>query len=155
MKSEFENYMRKFNDRYFVRKDEDRIYIIAGKYGKIAPCDPAKGLLGVWCINLPTKLKKTYMLKRLSSVLINVHQDCDQEFGAYFHERDIEIVAKVIKAKHRCKREFSEKQKQAIAARGRLYRESKKNALLNTETLTKTDELPSMLSFIFPTPQHK
>jgi hypothetical protein len=118
MKSEidilFENYMKKFNDRYFVRKDEDGIFNITGRWGKIAPYDPEKQLLGCWCINL-TRWKKKSFLKRLQPYFIDVHQDCDCEFGGYFHEKDTQTIAKIIGAKKR--RALSDEQRQALAKR--------------------------------------
>lgn len=44
---EFNLYMKKFNNRFFVIIDEDNVRIINGRYGKIAPYSPEKRLLGV------------------------------------------------------------------------------------------------------------
>jgi len=52
---EFNLYMKKFNNRFFVIIDEDNVRIINGRYGKIAPYSPEKRLLGVWCINTSAK----------------------------------------------------------------------------------------------------
>jgi hypothetical protein len=97
---EFNYYLNKFNDRYIVTSDDDNVKVIAGKIGKISSYDPENQLLGCWCINL-TKRFKNAILKRLNDVFIEVHQDCDCEFGAYFHEKHIKAVASVIKARKR------------------------------------------------------
>ena len=113
---EFNLYMNKFKKQYAVIINEDNIRIINGKLGKIAPYDPKKQLLGVWCINL-TKRHKNSLLKRLKPILIEVHQNCDNEFGAYFHEKDIDAVCSAIKAKRR--RKLTDEQRQKLAQRAK------------------------------------
>lgn len=104
-------YMQKFDKRFFVKTDEDQVRIIESKFGKIAPYAPEKQLLGVWCINL-TPRKKKAILKRLSPFIIEVHQDCECEFGTYFHEKDLDVVAKIICARR--KRILSEEQRKVL-----------------------------------------
>lgn len=106
---EYNLYMAKFKDQYFVRVDEDNVRNIEGRHGKIAPYAPEKQLLGVWCVNLP-RLRKTLILKRLGAVLIEVHQDCEREFGAYFHEKDLDIVCRIIKARKKSQLTNEERQ---------------------------------------------
>lgn len=81
----FNKYINKFNNSFTITTNEDQVRIIRGRFGIIAPYDPKNQLLGIWCINL-SKRKKSSLLKQLNPYLIEVHQDCDCEFGAYFHE---------------------------------------------------------------------
>lgn len=111
----FENYMKKFSNQYFVQKDEDGVFAIVGRYAKISPYSPEKQLLGVWAINLPP-YKKSWLLRKLSA-LVCVHQDADNEFGAYFDEKYLETVAKVVKATKRPHRVQSEAQRHASRER--------------------------------------
>jgi hypothetical protein len=110
--TEINNYLKKFKGQYFVKRNQGNEFIIDGTLGTIAPYNPEKALLGCWCINLPPRLKKS-ILKRLNGIFIEVHQDCDDEFGAYFHEKDLDKVARVIKAKK--KRILSAEQKQRLS----------------------------------------
>jgi len=55
---EFNLYMKKFKNRFFITIDEDNVRVINGRYGKIAPYSLKKRLLGVWCINYITLAKK-------------------------------------------------------------------------------------------------
>lgn len=114
--SEYNLCMSKFKDRYFVRVDENSIRFIEGRLGKIAPFAPEKQLFGVWCINLASYKKKS-ILKRLGAVLIEVHQDCEREFGAYFHEKDLGIVCKIIKARKRLQLTNEERQSRSDRAK--------------------------------------
>jgi hypothetical protein len=113
---EFNLYMKKFDDRYFITVNEDNVRVINGKYGKIAPFDPENQFLGVWCINISPWLKKSF-LKRLCAVFIEVHQECDSEFGAYFHEKHLDEVCKVIKAKRRPKISDELRQERSMQAK--------------------------------------
>ena len=114
---EFNSYMNKFKNQYFIKTDEDNIRIIEGTLGKIAPYSPEKQLLGIWCTNLTVNMKKT-ILRSLNAILIDVHQDGDCEFGAYFHEKHLDIVCKVIKA--RKKRQLTNEERQALVARAKV-----------------------------------
>ena len=109
---DFNNYMKRFTNSYFVKKAGDGVAVIEGKFGNIAPYSPEKQLLGVWCIDLSAR-RKSSILKRLKPFLIEVHQDCENEFGAYFHERHLDDVCLVIKAKHR--RRLSGEQRKRLA----------------------------------------
>ncbi len=126
---EFNLYMKKFEDRFFVTIDEDNVRIISGKCGKIAPYAPEKQLLGIWCINL-SPWQKTSFLKRLNPFFVEVHQDCSREFGAYFHEKYLDEVCKVIKAKRRPKISDELRQERSIRARKNL---TKINGRINYE----------------------
>jgi hypothetical protein len=95
---EFDIYMHKFRERYRIKTAQDCCRIIRGRFGEISPYDPAKELLGIWCTSFRSKQHKTWVLKKLKSVLIDVHQDGDSEFGAYFAEKDLDFVCKAIKA---------------------------------------------------------
>lgn len=106
------DYLKKFDPSFISKIDEDGCRIIEGKFGKIGVYDLKNQLLGVWCINL-TPRKKSSLLKHLNSIFIEIHQDCDDEFGAYFHEKDLEKVCKVIKARKR--RRLPEKQLEKLS----------------------------------------
>jgi len=114
---EFNLYMKKFNDRYFITVNEDNVRVINGKYGKIAPFDPENQFLGVWCINISPWLKKS-ILKRFHAYFVEVHQDGDSEFGAYFHEKHLDKICTAIKAKRRPN--LSDELRQELSRRARI-----------------------------------
>lgn len=116
--NKFNTYMGKFKNLYFVKIDQDGCRYIGQNSRKIAPYLPEKQLLGIWCTNMTTRMKKS-LLNRLKHLLIEVHQDCDNEFGAFFHEKDLDAVAKVIKAKRRMK--LTEKERQARSMRAKKF----------------------------------
>lgn len=112
----FNLYMLKFKDRYQIETGGDNIRGIRGRCGEIEPYAPEKQLLGVWCVNMTTRRKKS-ILARLTPYLIEVHQDCDREFGAYFHESQLDEAAKIIKARR--KRVLTVEQRKTLADRAR------------------------------------
>lgn len=114
--NDFNLYMLKFKNRYTIEVGGDNVRGIRGRYGEIESYDPEKQLLGVWCINM-TAQRKTSLLRRLTPYLIEAHQDCDREFGAYFHESNLDEVAKIIKARR--KKILSDDQKKILADRAR------------------------------------
>lgn len=114
--NEFNKYIGKYSQKYITKTSEDGCRIIPGKYGEIGPYSPEKRLLGVWSFNHTTR-RKRMILQQLSSVIIDVHQDCDNEFGAYFDEDNIDIVAEVICAKKR--RNLSDAERRRLGEQAR------------------------------------
>lgn len=108
--------MLKFKNRYTIEVGGDNIRGIRGRYGEIEPYDSEKQLLGVWCVNM-TAQRKTSLLRRLTPYLIEAHQDCDREFGAYFHESNLDEVAKIIKARR--KRVLTVEQRKILSDRAK------------------------------------
>jgi hypothetical protein len=52
-----------------------------------------------------------------------VHQDADNEFGAYFNEKDLDIVCKAIKAKKR--RQLTTEVRQKLSEHAKIFLHSK------------------------------
>lgn len=104
---EFDTYLRRYKGRYCnLRRGDDGIWKIYGKYGEIGPYSPEKGLLGVWCMSEGlTKRKSSALQKKLEGIVCDFHQSGDIEFGAIFHESDLHKVAKIINS--RLKPQFS------------------------------------------------
>ena len=111
---DFNRYLNEFDDYYFVDIDDDACRIINGKYGKIAPYSPERKLLGVWCINISMR-RRNLLLQKMKNVLIKIHQDGEPEFGAHFHEKDLDVICDAIKARKR--RQLSEEKKQVLRDR--------------------------------------
>ena len=61
--NEFNLYMKKFEDKYFITVNDDNVRVIENNQIKIAPYDPKNQLLGVWGINLSPWLKKSILTR--------------------------------------------------------------------------------------------
>lgn len=122
---EFDIYMHKFKGRYRIKTAQDQCRVIRGRFGEISPYDPTNQLLGVWCTGCRSKCHKAWVLKKLQPVLIDVHQDGDGEFGAYFHEKDLDFVCKAIKARPR--KVLSEEQRTRLIAHMKWVQTQTKN----------------------------
>jgi len=110
------NYMKKYKNRFFITRDECGLSVLEFKQGKIAPYDLENGFLGVWCTDL-TPRKKSSLLRRLNPYLVDVHQDADSEFGAYFVENNFYNVCKILNVRRR--RELSPQQRLELSDRAR------------------------------------
>ena len=108
----FDPYMKKFDHRYKVTREQRVGYFLKGRFGKrasklgneqylakIGPYDPSNGILGIWVTGIPVRMI-TARLKKLRPVL--VHEDrCDDGFIGHFHEKDLDQVCKIVGVKRR------------------------------------------------------
>lgn len=137
-----DQYLLKFNDRYFVTKDEYSMYLIIGKLGQIEPTEKP-GILECWGCNKKNMLagiperKISSMLKILKNIAIKITR-LTGEFLLQFQEKNIGLVCKVIKATKRRKLKRSHKKQLLIHGCNGLGNAHFNKKTASAETTSKT-----------------
>jgi len=152
--SEFKKYLNKYqNDfrRKVVRKDQDGVYKIYGKFGEVGPFN-LSGKLAMWYIDRDdnhlaktNSRRRNIILQKLDKMKINydLHQDCDIEFGLIFSEHHLFTICQIIEATR--KRSLTQEQKSALKARLETPKSSKNSPCKSTLFYPKTDDFSELV----------
>jgi hypothetical protein len=107
------NYLKKYENRYITFKGEDGVLKIKCKFGQIEPYSLKKGYL-LFFGKFPTPTKKTYFLKNLKEN-IEVTQMGSDEVVFKFLEKNLNILSEDLKIRKRMN--LSNEQREAKAKR--------------------------------------
>ena len=111
----WEDYLKKYKDRFILKQSEDKIWYIDCYYGQIKPYSILKGYLGFYGI-FPNSRKKTYFWKKIKSFEVKLIQDATEELSLKFKENYLSSLLEILKVKRKpnLSNEEREKRKQRM-----------------------------------------
>ena len=98
--TQWEDYLKKYKDKFIIKQSEDKIWYIDCYYGQIKPYSILKGYLGFYGI-FPNSYKKAYFKRKIKEFDVEVVQEATEEISLKFKEPYLFSLLEILKVKRK------------------------------------------------------